>query len=121
VTFAGYLEGQALSDAYAAADVFVFPSRSETLGNVVLEAFASGLPVVGVRDGGTIENVRDGVNGILCAPGDVDAFAQGIRHLADDASLRQRLGRNARAWAEARTWDAAFAPLTGAYRELARR
>jgi glycosyltransferase involved in cell wall biosynthesis len=121
VTFAGYLEGRALSDAYSAADVFVFPSRSETLGNVVLEAFASGLPVVGVRDGGTIENVRDGVNGILCPPGDVEAFADGIRRLADDPPLRRRLGHNARAWAEARTWDAAFAPLTGAYAELARR
>lgn len=121
VTFAGYLEGQALSAAYAAADVFVFPSRSETLGNVVLEALASGLPVVGVRDGGTLENVRDGENGILCAPGDPEAFAEGIRRLADDAPLRQRLARNARAWAEARTWDAAFAPLTGAYEELARR
>jgi len=121
VTFTGYLEGRALSDAYAGADVFVFPSRSETLGNVVLEALASGLPVVGVRDGGTIENVRDGVNGILCPPGDVAAFADGIRRLADDSPLRRRLGHNARAWAEARSWDAAFAPLTGAYEELARR
>jgi glycosyltransferase involved in cell wall biosynthesis len=121
VTFAGYLEGRALSAAYAAADVFVFPSRSETLGNVVLEALASGLPVVGVRDGGTLENVRDGENGILCAPGDPEAFAEGIRRLAGDPPLRHRLARNARAWAEARTWDAAFAPLTGAYEELARR
>jgi glycosyltransferase involved in cell wall biosynthesis len=121
VTFAGYLEGRALSVAYAGADVFVFPSRCETLGNVVLEALASGLPVVGVRDGGTLENVQDGLNGILCPPGDVDAFADGIRRLADDAPLRGRLARNARAWAEARTWEAAFAPLTGAYEELARR
>jgi glycosyltransferase involved in cell wall biosynthesis len=121
VTFAGYLEGRALSAAYAAADVFVFPSRSETLGNVVLEALASGLPVVGVRDGGTLENVRDGENGILCAPGDPEAFAQGIRRLADDAPLRRRLAQNARAWAEARSWDAAFAPLTRAYEELGRR
>jgi glycosyltransferase involved in cell wall biosynthesis len=121
VTFAGYLEGQSLSSAYAAADVFVFPSRSETLGNVVLEALASGLPVVGVREGGTLENVRDGVNGILCAPGDPASFAAGIRRLADDAPLRRQLGRNARAWAEERTWEAAFAPLTDAYEELARR
>lgn len=121
VTFAGYLEGPALSAAYAAADVFVFPSRSETLGNVVLEALASGLPVVGVREGGTIENVHDGLNGILCPPGDVQAFAEGIRRLADDAPLRTRLARNARAWAEARTWEAAFEPLTSAYQELARR
>jgi len=121
VTFAGYLEGQALSEAYAAADVFVFPSRSETLGNVVLEALASGLPVVGVRDGGTLENVEDGLNGVLCEPGDAGSFAAGIRRLAENPALRSRLGQNARTWAEARGWDAAFAPLTAAYEELAHR
>jgi len=121
VRFAGYLEGDALSAAYAAADVFVFPSRSETLGNVVLEALASGLPVVGVREGGTLENVRDGVNGLLCTPGDAESLAAAMARLADDPDLRLTLGRNARAWAEERTWDAAFAPLTDAYAELARR
>ena len=121
VTFAGYLEGQALSEAYAAADVFVFPSRSETLGNVVLEALTSGLPVVGVRDGGTLENVEDGLNGVLCEPGDAGSFAAGIRRLAENPALRSRLGQNARTWAEARGWDAAFAPLTAAYEELAHR
>jgi glycosyltransferase involved in cell wall biosynthesis len=121
VRFAGYLEGEALSAAYTAADVFVFPSRSETLGNVVLEALASGLPVVGVAEGGTLENVRHGVNGILCEPGNPDAFAAGIQRLADDDELRQRLGANARAWAESRSWDAAFAPLVAAYEALAPR
>ncbi len=121
VRFAGYLEGEALSAAYAAADLFVFPSRSETLGNVVLEALASGLPVIGVSEGGTVENVRDGVNGVLCEPGDPDAFAAGIRRLADDDDLRGRMGANARAWAESRSWDAAFAPLVTAYEALGRR
>jgi glycosyltransferase involved in cell wall biosynthesis len=121
VTFAGYLEGEALSAAYAAADVFVFPSRSETLGNVVLEALASGLPVVGVRDGGTLENVRDGVNGVLCEPGDAGSFAEGILRLARDPDLCRSLGANARAWAEQRTWEAAFAPLTSTYVHLAGR
>jgi phosphatidylinositol alpha 1,6-mannosyltransferase len=121
VRFAGYLEGEALSAAYAAADVFVFPSRSETLGNVVLEALASGLPVIGVAEGGTVENVRDGVNGILCEPGNPAAFAAGIRRLADDDDLRGRMGANARAWAESRSWDAAFAPLVTAYEALGRR
>jgi glycosyltransferase involved in cell wall biosynthesis len=120
VRFAGYLEGEELSAAYASADLFVFPSRSETLGNVVLEALASGLPVVGVAEGGTVENVRDGINGVLCEPGDADAFAEGIRRLADDSELRCRLGANARAWAESRSWDAAFAPLVSAYEALGR-
>lgn len=121
VTFTGYLEGRALSEAYSSADVFVFPSRVETLGNVVLEALASGLPVVGVSEGGTVENVHDGVNGVLCEPGDPGAFADGILRLVSDSDLRQRLSRNARAWAEERSWDAAFEPLIRSYEELASR
>jgi glycosyltransferase involved in cell wall biosynthesis len=121
VTFTGYLEGAELSRAYSSADVFVFPSRVDTLGNAVLEALASGLPVVGVAEGGTLENVRDGVNGVLCAPGDPVAFARAVERLAGDADLRRRMGTNARRWAEERTWERAFAPLTAAYRELASR
>jgi len=121
VTFAGYLEGDRLSRAYASADVFAFPSRSETLGNVVLEALSSGLPVVGVREGGTLENVRDGLNGILCEPGDAGSLAAALRRLADDPGLRARLAQSARTWAEERTWEAAFAPLTAAYAELSGR
>lgn len=121
VTFAGYLDGDALSAVYSAADVFVFPSRVETLGNVVLEALASGLPVVGVAEGGTLENVRDGVNGLLCPPGDPAAFATAIERLAGDVELRRRLAANARRWAESRTWERAFAPLVATYEELASR
>jgi phosphatidylinositol alpha 1,6-mannosyltransferase len=119
VTFTGHLEGTELSQAYSSADVFVFPSRVETLGNVVLEAFASGLPVVGIAEGGTLENVVDGVNGVLCAPGDPDALAAAVARLAGDADLRRQMSDNARHWAEERTWERAFAPLTTAYRELA--
>lgn len=119
VTFAGYLEGSALSAAYSSADIFVFPSRVETLGNVVLEALASGLPVVGVAEGGTLENVRDGVNGVLCPPGDPEGFAEGVSRIADDPRLRGEMARNARRWAEARSWEAAFEPLIRGYEELA--
>jgi glycosyltransferase involved in cell wall biosynthesis len=119
VTFVGYLEGEALSAVYSSADVFVFPSRVETLGNVVLEALASGLPVVGAAEGGTLENVRDGVNGVLCSPGDASSFADGIRRVIGDRGYRETLAANARSWAEARTWDRAFAPLIAKYEELA--
>lgn len=117
VEFLGYLEGDALARAYASADVFVFPSRTETLGNVVLEAQASGLPVIGAAEGGALENVRDGVNGLLCAPGDSAAFAHAIAQLIERPGLRVDLSRRARAWAEERTWDAAFAQLLEGYRE----
>jgi glycosyltransferase involved in cell wall biosynthesis len=117
VTFAGYLEGEPLSQVFAAADVFVLPSRVETLGYVVLEAMASGLPVIGADKGGTLENVRDGVNGLLCPAGNVDRFAQAIRTLATDEPLRHRLAANARAWAEERTWERAFGTLVGTYEQ----
>jgi phosphatidylinositol alpha 1,6-mannosyltransferase len=116
-TFVGYLEGQALSRVYSAADVFVFPSRVETLGNVVLEAMASGLPVIGVDQGGTVENVRDGFNGLLVPAGDADRFAEAILRLADDVALRRRLGGNARGWATQRSWALAFGTLVDVYRE----
>jgi len=99
----------------------IISDRVETLGNVVLEALASGLPVVGVAEGGTLENVRDGVNGVLCTPGDVGSFAQGIRRIVSDDGYRRTLATNARSWAEERTWDRAFAPLIEKYEELAAR
>ncbi|OGU07756.1 MAG: hypothetical protein A2W29_09735 [Gemmatimonadetes bacterium RBG_16_66_8] len=119
-TATGYLDGEALSGAYASADVFVFPSRVETQGNVVLEAMASGLPVVGMREGGTLENVRDGLNGLLCEPGDAGSFASAIVRLVDDKDLRCRLGTNARSWAEQRRWEASLAPLIAGYEEAVR-
>ena len=120
VTFAGYLEGERLGATYASADVFVFPSRTETLGNVVLEALASGLPVVGAAEGGVLENVHDGVNGLLCRPGDPESLAQRVLELVEKPALRATLSRNARQWAERQTWDAAFAPLIAGYQEVAR-
>lgn len=121
VTFLGHLNGDALSRAFASADCFVFPSRTETLGNVVLEALASGLPVIGAAEGGTMENVRDGLNGLLCTPGSASSFADGILRIAADSALRSKLAHNARAWAEQRTWDTAFQPLIAGYEEATAR
>jgi glycosyltransferase involved in cell wall biosynthesis len=86
----------------------------------VLVAMASGLPVIGADHGGTLENVRHGLNGLLCRPGDVDGFADAIRTLASDCALRQRLGQNARGWAEERTWNQAFDVLLDTYEERIR-
>ncbi len=71
--FVGYRKGEDLADHYAAADIFAFPSRTETFGNVVLEAMASGLPVIGVRAGGVGETVQSGTTGILVDPSDPPA------------------------------------------------
>lgn len=121
VTFTGHLEGDDLARAYASADMFIFPSRTETLGNVVLEAQASGLPVVTAAEGGVLENVNHGENGLLCTPGDAASFAARISQLIDDPALRARLAANGRAWAEQRTWDAAFTPLIEGYEEVVAR
>lgn len=117
-TFTGYLTGHELSATYASADIFVFPSRTETYGNAVLEALASGLPVVAYAEGGVLENLSHGDNGLLCPPGDVEALGRAIRRLVYDEVLRRRLGRIARARAESRTWDRAFDQLLDGYCEV---
>ena len=70
VTFAGYREGDELAKLYASADLFFFPSSTETFGNVALEAMASGLPVIGAESGGVKEIVQNGTTGLLCTPKD---------------------------------------------------
>ncbi len=65
--------------------------------------------------------MQHGVNGLLCEPGDPESFADGVVQLTKDPDLRRELSRNARAWAEERSWDAAFEPLVATYEELAGR
>ena len=104
VAFLGLLQGEALAAAYASADVFVMPSESETLGFVVLEAMASGTPVVAVRAGGIPDIItRPGETGILYEPGDVQAATAGVKRLLEDASFRERVARAARE--EVSLWD----------------
>ena len=109
-TFLGWLEGDALADAYASADVFLFASRTDTFGQVLLEAQASGLPVVAVAEGGPCSIVEDGVTGRLCAP-DADALADAVVALAADPEQRVRLAGAARAAVAERTWDRALERL----------
>jgi len=115
VHFAGYRTGLPLAQAYAAADVFVFPSDTETFGNVVTEALASGLPVVAADRGGVRDTVIPGKTGIRCTPNDAGDFARGIRALLSDPVLRRRLGEGARESALARSWDRAFDALFEGY------
>jgi glycosyltransferase involved in cell wall biosynthesis len=93
-TFLGWLEGDALATAYASADLFLFASRTDTFGQVLLEAQASGLPVVAVGEGGPTSIVVDDVTGRLCAA-DADALADAIVELASQPLQRERLARNA--------------------------
>src|SRR4051812_665269 len=106
--FTGYLRGTELATAYASADVFVFPSTTDTFGNVILEAQASGLPVVVSDSGGPKELVADNQNGIVTKSHDVEDFTRAIRELVVNAGLRQAMGNRARESVVNRTWPEAF-------------
>jgi glycosyltransferase involved in cell wall biosynthesis len=95
--FTGVLRGEALAAQFASADLFLFPSLSETFGNVTLEAMASGVTTVAYDYGAAREHLRDGEHGAAPACGDERAFIDAARRLAADAALRQRCGAAARA------------------------
>ena len=106
--FTGYLTGEDLAKAYASADVFVFPSTTDTFGNVIIEAQASGVPVVVSDSGGPKELVEDRENGFITKSHDVEDFTRAIRELIVDPKLRERMGNRARQSVIDRTWPTAF-------------
>jgi len=114
--FVGYLGGQELAAAFASADAFVFPSRTETLGLVLLEAMAAGCPVVAARSGGIPDIVEDGVNGYLFDPNDDQGAIVATQHLLSNQEERETLRRNARQEAERWSWSAATRQLQSYYR-----
>ncbi len=113
--FVGYLQGKELGAAFASADAFVFPSRTETLGLVLLEAMAAGCPVVAARSGGIPDIVTDGVNGFLFDPTDENGAIAATQKLLANAAERDRLRQNARLEAEKWGWSAATRQLRGYY------
>jgi glycosyltransferase involved in cell wall biosynthesis len=96
-----------LAGAYASADVFVFPSTTDTFGNVILEAQAAGLPCVVSDQGGPRELVSDGEEGFITRGGDLDALCGAVRKLCADANLRRSMGAAARKRVEDRSWPLA--------------
>ena len=108
VLFLGYKTGRELQEIYASADLFVFPSTTETFGNVVLEAMCSGLPVVAARAGGVKDNVIDMYNGMTFQPGDHLDMARAINMLIHDKTLLAQLVTNALEYAMTKTWDGIF-------------
>lgn len=119
--FPGYLSGTDLAAAYACADVFAFPSTTETLGLVALESMASGVPVVGADAGGIPFVVEDGRTGFLVRPGDADALTDRLERLVSDPSLRSRMGAAAREDAEQHSWRTATEALVGFYSQAVER
>jgi glycosyltransferase involved in cell wall biosynthesis/predicted metal-dependent phosphoesterase TrpH len=113
-TFLGWLGGDDLPRAYASADIFLFCSRTDTFGQVLVEAGASGLPAVAVNEGGPASIVVDGETGRLCEP-DPAMLSAALLQLADAPAWRAKLGRQALEAARARTWEAAMAQLADGY------
>lgn len=128
VSFTGYLKGEKLAEAYASADIFVFPSVSETFGQVVLEAQASGLPVVAMRAEGVKEIVQDQISGFLVDPEEptlldtaaaeelvAARFKAAIEQIADTPGTLQTMSKKAVERSTKFTWEAAMNTCLSAY------
>ena len=114
-TFLGWLAGRDLARVYASADVFLFASQTDTFGQVLLEAQASGLPVVAVEAGGPASLIQHGTTGVL-APAHADELADALISIVSSQLLAERLRRAALASLPERSWEAALAQLAAGYR-----
>lgn len=113
----GLRHDRQLSEAYASADIFVFPSATETFGNSLLEAMGSGLPSLAVSAGGVLEFARHGENAWLVEPNSATTLAEGMHRLIEDAALRRRLSEGALSAAQERGWDQVYDQLLEDYRD----
>jgi glycosyltransferase involved in cell wall biosynthesis len=116
--FVGYLHGVELASAFASADAFLFPSRTETLGLVLLESMAAGCPVVAANSGGIPDIVTDGVNGYLFDPRDENGLISATKRLLTAKAEREELRQNARLEAEKWGWQAATQQLLNYYQQV---
>jgi glycosyltransferase involved in cell wall biosynthesis len=114
--FTGVLRGEPLARAYANMDLFIFPSHTDTFGNVVLEALASGVPAIVTPDGGPKSIVRERATGRVV---DDDAFAATIAKLLADPAKMARMSQAARAYALTASWDSVFEGVYAGYEEIA--
>ena len=116
--FTGHLEGEALGEAVASADVLLNPSATEAFGNVNLEAMAAGLAVISADAPSSRTLIQPGRTGLLVLPGDVAGYAEALQTLAGNGALRARLGEAARAESARYDWDAASAEVAAVYASL---
>jgi len=117
--FTGHLEGRALSQAYASSDIFLFPSDSEAFGNVIVEAMASGLPIVAADRSGSSAHLDHERTGLLAPPHDVDLFLEHTIRLLEEPDLRRGLGRTARQRAEeSYDWETTLARMGEYYEQV---
>ncbi len=116
--FTGKLIDKDLARIYASSDIFLFPSVTETFGNVVLEAMGSGLAVVVAARGGPRGIVKDGVTGLHAEPKNASDFCKKIERLLADTECRNRLRKNAYEYAKTQTWDSLCALLFVSYEDI---
>lgn len=119
--FMGYLKGLELSQAFASADIFTFPSAMETFGLVIVEAMASGLPVVTTLVGGAKDVIKRGETGYAYPVGDVNGLVEGVQAIVSEPGNRARMSVLARSFAETQTWEATMDEVIERYQELMRR
>ncbi|MBN2043927.1 MAG: glycosyltransferase family 1 protein [Anaerolineales bacterium] len=116
--FTGYLKGEELAAAYASGDIFTFTGDKETFGNVVVEAMASGLPVLAPNSGGVTDLVIDGYNGRLYDPNQKESILEAVAPMIKDRNLAAAFGREGRKMAEMRTWEITLNELLENYRKV---
>jgi len=116
--YTGYKKGRELAEIYASSDIFVFPSPTETFGNVVLEAMASGLPVIAANAGGVKDTVKNRYNGLLFNPGDARELSKLIVEMIENEDLKNNLKENARKTVLERSWGSIFDGLVDTYKEV---
>ncbi|MBF0227520.1 MAG: glycosyltransferase [Desulfobacterales bacterium] len=115
--FTGFLKGEDLRRAYAASDLFIFPSTTDTFGNVVLEAQSSGIPVIVTDKGGPKENMIYGKTGFMVKANDIEGFINASINLIDNPLLLSEMKKNARDYMENRSFEAAYLNLWDMYRQ----
>lgn len=120
VIFCGMRTGEELATHYASADIFLFPSLTETFGNVTLEAMASGLAVVAFDYAAAHRHLEQGRSGILVPVQETDAFVEAVKMLAFDAACRQRFKQEARRAVQMFEWEKIYRRLEGIFLELVR-
>lgn len=119
--FTGHLHGEELAHAYAAADIFVSLGAKETFGNVVLEAMASGLPVVAAAAGGQLDFVEHNDTGLFFPPEDREVMITAVQSLISDPDAAARMGSRGRKIAEMWRWESTLDSLVAAYRRVSER
>ncbi|KAB8131770.1 glycosyltransferase family 1 protein [Gracilibacillus oryzae] len=118
VTITGFLSQKEVAPFLASSDLFVFPSESETFGNVVLEALACGTPVAGANAGGVKTIIQEGFTGMLCRQGKKDDYINAIASILENSIWRQQLEENAVRYAQKQRWEDQFEDLLTGYQEV---